>query len=110
MRERITVHAVPETGQCWLGCQCFLIKDCSHHRIVCQFICTVVFEIRRYDLINQLHQVIRIFMNTALGVIVGLEKPYQTNTGGEFFNEKQASIGRKIAAVEINFDFLIAFK
>ena len=53
-------------------------------------------------------------MNTALGVIVGLEKlfhkPYQTNARGEFFNEKQASIGRKIAAVEINFDFLIPFK
>lgn len=36
-------------------------------------------------------------MNTAFGVIVGLEKlfhkPYQTNEGGEFFNEKQASIG-----------------
>ena len=39
-----------------------------------------------------------------------ITKPDKTDSGSEFFDEEQSSIGRKIAAVEVNFDLLIAFK
>ena len=63
---------------------------------------------------RHLHQVIRILMDAAFRVVIGLEKLfhelYQTNPGSKFFDEEQPSIGRKIAAVEIYFDLPIAFK
>ncbi len=39
-----------------------------------------------------------------------LDKLYETDFGCEFFDQKQASVRRKIAATPINFDFLVAFK
>ena len=53
-------------------------------------------------------------MFAASCMIVGLKKHFyesdKTDPGGEFFNEKESSVRRKITAVEIKFDLLIAFK
>ena len=53
-------------------------------------------------------------MDSECSGIIGLKKLlhklYQANPGRELFDEEKASIGRKIATVEIDFDLLIAFK
>ena len=53
-------------------------------------------------------------MDTAVRVIVSLKKLFyklnETNLRSEFFDQEQSSIRRKITAVEIYFDFLIAFQ
>ena len=53
-------------------------------------------------------------MDSECGGIIGFEKLLhklcQTNPGCKLLDEEKASIGRKIATVEIDFDLLIAFK
>ena len=66
------------------------------------------------DLTDQLHQVARVRVSAAGSMVIGFKKLFykscKTCSGRESFDEKQPSVRRKIAAVEIDFDLLIAFK
>ena len=94
--------------------QLLFFQDGSHDGIICQLVSAVIFKVGGDDLADHLHQVVRIRMETADCMVVGfkqmLYKPGQVDSGREFFDGKQSSVRRKIAAVEVYFDLLIAFK
>ena len=68
LSERVCIHAIPETGQGRLRSQFVFIMDRGQYRIIRQFICGVIFKVSGYDLVNYLHQVIRILMDAAFRV------------------------------------------
>ena len=63
---------------------------------------------------DHLKKIFRNFVNSGLCSVIGLQKVFhqtdQTGFGSEFSDEKKSCIGGKIAAGEIYFYALIAFK
>ena len=108
------IHPVPEPGQRRLGGEDFFFQCGGEYGICGKFIGTVIFEICSNDLIDHLHQVVRIRMYSERCRIIGLEKLLhklnQADLGCKLLDEEKATIRGKIAAVEIYFDLLIAFK
>lgn len=88
------------------------LKSC-HDGFVCQSICTVILEVGTDNLIDYLHEIRIILMDTEPCSIIGFEHTIDELNGSnlkqELFKQEKSCIGGSIASIEINFNFAIAF-
>ncbi len=107
----ILIHAVEKKRHSRLGSKGILAQDCTERRIFCKFIRIIIIEVTDNDLIDPLHKVLIVRMETEYSRVICLEVVpddfFKTDAMCELLKEKQAVIRRKFTAIEIKFELLI---
>ena len=74
----------------------FFFQNSGKHRIRCQFISTIVFEVCCYDLIDHLHEVICIRMPPEHGRVICVEQFFyqfdKSDFAGKLLDEQEPGI------------------
>ena len=112
LHQRIFVQAVEKTRHRRLRSKDILAKNRTKHRVCGKFIGVIVIEVPSKELKDPLHEVLIVSMKPECSRIICLkvitDDFFKTDAVRELLKEKQASIGRKFAAIEVKFDSYFA--